>query len=115
MDVSTAGLGNRTIIGVAADVPSLETKQPPLPMILACAGGEAVAYGTLAVRVREGTPALSLGPTLRGAVRAIDASQPVTRVSTVEEDVRQGISSRWFDAMVIASLAALALVLALGG
>jgi putative ABC transport system permease protein len=84
-------------------------------MILACSGGDADADGTLAVRVREGVPALALAPVLRDTVRAIDGSQPVTGVRTIEQDVRQGISSRWFDGMVIASLAALALVLALGG
>lgn len=115
MDLSKFGFGNRTVIGVAADVPSLETKRPPLPMVLPCAGGEAAGYGTVALRVREGTPALTLAPALRSAVRAIDVSQPVTRVRTVEQDVRRGISSRWFDAMVIAALAVLALVLALGG
>ena len=115
MDLSAPGLGHRTIIGVAADVPNLETKRPPLPMALACAGGEPVADGTVAVRVREGTPALALAPALRRAVRAIDPLQPVTRVTTVEQDVRQGISSRWFDALVIAALAALAMFLALSG
>ncbi len=67
------------------------------------------------MRVQEGTEASSLASALRGAVRAIDPAQPVTRVITVEQMVRDGMTSRWFDAMVIGALAALALVLALGG
>jgi putative ABC transport system permease protein len=72
-------------------------------------------YGTVALRVREATPAMTLAPVLRGAVRAMDPAVPVTRVRTLEQMVREGISSRWFDAMIIVALAVLALVLALGG
>jgi putative ABC transport system permease protein len=115
VDLATAGLGTRTVAGVAADVPSLETKRAPLPMVYACAGSERTLYGTLALRVREDTPALTLAPVLRSAVRAMDPAVPVTRVRTLEQMVREGISSRWFDAMIIVALAVLALVLALGG
>ena len=115
LNLSTLLDGSRTVIGIAADMPNLQTKRPPLPMIYACAGPERTGYGDLALRVREGTPAMSLAPVLREAVRTIDPAQPVTRVTTVAQMVRDGISSRWFDAMVIAALAVLALVLALGG
>ena len=107
--------GNATVIGIAADVPNMQTKRPQLPMIYSCAGPERTGYGDIALRVREGTPAMSLAPLLRETVRTIDPSQPVTRVTTVAQMVRDGVSSRWFDAMVITALAALALVLALGG
>ena len=115
LDFTGFMLGNRTIIGVVADVPNIQTKAPPLPTVYTCAGSFRAGYGVVALRVREGTPALSLAPALRSAVRAIDPSQPVTRVTTVERMVRDGMSSRWFDAMVIGALAALALILALGG
>jgi ABC-type antimicrobial peptide transport system permease subunit len=93
----------------------MQTKAPPLPMVYQCAGRERAGYGTVAVRVREGTPALSLAPALRSAVRSIDPAQPVGRITTVEQMVREGLSSRWFDAMVIGALALMALMLALGG
>jgi putative ABC transport system permease protein len=115
LDLSTFGLGNRVVIGVARDVRDIETKAAPLPMLYPCAGAERAGYGTVAVRVREGTPAISLAPALRSAVRDLDAAQPVGRVTTVEELVRDGMSSRWFDAAVIAALSMLALVLSLGG
>lgn len=115
LDLSHVKMGVRTVIGVVADIPDLQTKAPQLPSVFSCAGGERAGYGDIALRVREGTPAASLAPALRSAVRAIDPALPVTRVKTVEQMVREGISSRWFDAMVIAALAALALVLALGG
>jgi putative ABC transport system permease protein len=115
LELSDVSLGSRTIVGVVADVPNLRTKAPPLPMVYACAGRERAGYGTVAVRVQEGTPALSLAPALRSAVRSIDPALPVARITTVEQMVREGISSRWFDAMVIGALAVLALMLALGG
>ena len=115
LDLAKVGLGVRTIVGVVADVRNIQTKAPPLPMIYTCAGRERAGYGVIAMRVREGTAASSLAGALRGAVRAIDPAQPVTRVTTVEQMVRDGMTSRWFDAMVIGALAALALVLALGG
>jgi putative ABC transport system permease protein len=115
LELSHVSLGTRTIVGVVADVPNMQTKAPPLPMIFACAGRERARYGTVAVRAREGTSALSLAPALRSVVRAIDPEQPVARIRTVEQMVREGLSSRWFDAMVIGALAVLALVLALGG
>jgi len=83
--------------------------------VYTCAGRERAGYGTVAVRARAGTPALSLAPALRSAVRSIDPALPVARITTVEQMVREGISSRWFDAMVIGGLAVLALALALGG
>ena len=115
VNLSVALDGSRTVIGIAADVANLQTKRPPLPMIYACAGPARTGYGDIALRVREGTPALSLAPVLREAVSAIDPAQPVTRVTTLAQLVRDGLSSRWFDAMVIVALAMLALVLALGG
>ena len=115
LDLSRWSLGARTIVGVVADVANIQTKAPPLPMVYACAGRERPGYGTVALRVREGTPALSLAPALRSAVRSIDPAQPVGRITTVEQMVREGLSSRWFDAMVIGALALMALMLALGG
>jgi predicted permease len=113
--LSQVSLGTRTIVGVVADVTNLQTKAPPLPMVYACAGSGRAGYGTVAVRARQGTPALSLAPALRQAVRSIDPALPVARMTTVEQMVREGLSSRWFDALVIAALAVLALILALGG
>ena len=115
LDLSQVKMGVRTVVAVVADIPDLQTKAPQLPTIYECTGDERAGYGDIALRVREGTPAVSLAPALRSAVRALDPALPVTRVKTVEQMVREGISSRWFDAMVIAALAVLALVLALGG
>ena len=52
---------------------------------------------------------MALAPALRTAVRELDPAQPVSRVTTVEQTIREGISSRWFDAAVIGALSVLAL------
>jgi ABC-type antimicrobial peptide transport system permease subunit len=83
--------------------------------VFTCAGGDRAAFATVALRARDDTAAADLAPALRTALRAIDPAQPVARLRTVEDMVRDGVSSRWFDAGVIAALSILALVLALGG
>lgn len=115
LDFSKFGLGVRTVVGVVADVKDVRTKAPPLPMVFTCAGRARAGHGVVGLRPRQGVPAMSLVSALHGAVRAIDPLLPVTRVVTVEQLVRDGMSSRWFDALVIVTLAALALILALGG
>ena len=96
-------------------MPDLRTKAPPRPMVFACAGDDRAGYGTVAVRIRDDRDAMALAPALRTAVRELDPAQPVSRVTTVEQTIREGISSRWFDAAVIGALSVLALILALGG
>ncbi|HUE84648.1 MAG TPA: ABC transporter permease [Vicinamibacterales bacterium] len=115
IDLSAFGMGAPNVLGVSADVRNVETKAPPRPTVYECNGGVPGASSIVALRVREGRPALALTPALRSAVRALDPAQPLTRVRTVEQIVREGMSARWFDALVIAALAALALILALGG
>jgi predicted permease len=115
LDLSTFGFGNRVVIGVSGDVRDVGTKAAPMPMVFPCAGEERTGYGTIAVRVRDDTPAMNLAPALRSAVRDLDAAQPLGRVTTVEQMVRDGMSTRWFEATVIGALSMLALVLALGG
>jgi len=115
LDLSNVGIGTREIVGIVADVPDIRTKAAPLPTVYACAGDGRVAYATVAVRGRPDTPAATLAAAVRAAVRGIDPAQPVARVTTVDQMVRDGLSSRWFDATVIAALAILALTLALGG
>jgi putative ABC transport system permease protein len=105
-----------TIVGVAADVRRISDNAPPDPLVYACARRtEAPSAVTVALRVRPAIAAQSLAPALRAAVAAVDPQQPVTRVTTVEDAVREGVSARWFDAGVIVALAMLALALAMVG
>jgi putative ABC transport system permease protein len=115
LDLSEVSLGTRAVLGVAADVPDLRTKAAEPPMVFACVGEDRAGYGTVAVRTHDDTDAMTLAPALRTAVRELDPAQPVSRLTTVEQMIREGISSRWFDAAVIGGLSTLALVLALGG
>lgn len=115
LDLSPAYSGMRTVIGVAADVPDITTKAAPRPTVYTCAGSYKRAHGVVALRVRDDTPAMALGPALRSAVRTLDPAQPVSRLRTVEQMIYDGLSARWFDAAVIGALSALALLLALGG
>ena len=115
LNLGEVASGTRTVVGVAADIPDIRTKAAPMPTVYACAGTERAGYGTIALRAAAGTSLAPFVTELRSAVRAIDPALPVGRVVTVEEMIRDGMSSRWFDATVIAALSMLALILALGG
>ena len=115
LNLSTVMLGTRVVLGVAADVPDIRTKAAQLPTVYACAGQDRSASATIAVRPSGDMAATALAPVLRTVVRELDPAQPVSRLITVEQMVRDGMSSRWFDAIVIGALSTLALILALGG
>ena len=115
LNLGEVASGTRTVVGVAADVPDIRTKAAPMPTVYTCAGAERSGFATVALRAAPGAPLAPIATELRSAVRAIDPALPVGRVVTVEEMVRDGLASRWFDATVIAALSMLALILALGG
>ena len=115
LNLGEVSSGTRTVVGVAADVPDIRTKAAPMPTVYTCAGAERSSFATIALRAAPGAPLAPFVTELRSAVRAIDPALPVGRVVTVEEMIRDGMSSRWFDATVIAALSMLALILALGG
>jgi putative ABC transport system permease protein len=115
LNLATVGLGTRAVLGVAADVPDIRTKAAARPTVYTCAGTDRAASATVALRARGDEDAAALAAALRTAVRELDPAQPVSRVITVDQIVRDGMSSRWFDAFVIGALSTLALVLALGG
>ena len=115
LNLGEVSSGTRTVVGVAADVPDIRTKAAPIPTVYTCAGAERSGFATIALRAAPGALLPPFATELRSAVRAIDPALPLGRVVTVEEMVRDGMSSRWFDATVIAALSMLALLLALGG
>jgi putative ABC transport system permease protein len=114
--IDLSGDGSRTIIGVAADVRRLDTRISSPPHVYGCLSGNDVPLsGTIAVRVRDGVPADSAIPLLREAVRAVDPAQPLTNVRTMSTIVGQAVTSRWFDAALIAAFASIAVVLSTFG
>ena len=58
---------------------------------------------------------IALAPTVRAAIRALDASSPVTAVSTVEAQIGESLAIRRFQAWLLALFSLLAVLLAAVG
>jgi putative ABC transport system permease protein len=70
---------------------------------------------TMVIRTGEGRDPLSLAPSVREFVRAIDPLQPITRVRTYESIVAESLSTRRFTLTLLALFAGTAIILALVG
>jgi putative ABC transport system permease protein len=60
-------------------------------------------------------PPLSLVPTVRQEVRALDPSGPITRISTVDAEIGESLAVRRFQAVLLALFAGLAVLLSAVG
>ena len=102
-----------TIVGVVADMRRTGYDNPVryetfLPYAQRTTGG-------LTLVVRTAGDPLALVPPIRGAVRAIDADQPVFEVMSMDQLLSNMIAQRRFSMTLLATFAALALVLGLVG
>ena len=111
----------KTVIGVAADVhtggPTQEIR-PEFYIPISQAPPEAWRWTnrtmTIAVRARSGDAA-ALTPTVRAAVKSIDPTVPVYNVATMNELLVRSMAEARFHLMLLASLAAVGLLLAAAG
>ncbi len=105
-----------TIVGVVADVRRDGQRADLMPQVYlpaAQTGLYPVRLADVAVLTAADTSALV--PAMRDAVRAVDPDQPVANVRTLEEVLAIGARDQWFQAMLLAMFAALALTLAVVG
>jgi len=72
-------------------------------------------YGGTAIVVRTAGDAARMTPSLIGAVRAVDAEQPVLDIATMDDVVEESLGQRPFAMLLLAAFAMLALVLATVG
>ena len=72
-------------------------------------------YGGTAIVVRTAGDAARMTPSLIGAVRAVDAEQPVLDIATMDDVVEESLGQRPFAMQLLAAFAILALVLATVG
>jgi putative ABC transport system permease protein len=116
LDLGSVDEGTYTVVGVSADIRNLGTNAIPLPTVYACAGpNDAPVSGVIALRARLSTNPSTLTPMIREAVVQADPAQPLANVRTVSEMVGQAMTSRWFDAALVAVFASVALILAVFG
>ncbi|HEX6964642.1 MAG TPA: ADOP family duplicated permease, partial [Gemmatimonadaceae bacterium] len=111
-----------TIIGVVRPVKALSMDEPSTPEtyfpVLQFANDSTLAnIATRSMRyvVRTSGDPLAVAGAVRRVVRTMDPALPVTHLATAETLIAQSMASRRFDMLLLASFAALALVLAAAG
>lgn len=103
-----------TVVGVIRDVRRdgrTEVLEPQVYLPASQTSLYPVRLSELAVRAASGDPH-ALVPAIRAAVWSVDADQPLTRVSTLEETLTAQSAERRFQTLLFAIFAALALILA---
>jgi putative ABC transport system permease protein len=107
----------RLIVGVVADVKGGSLSQPAAPLVYAplTQHWREGWSNVLMLAVRTATPPAAYAPALAGAVRALDAEQPVTQVRTIDELFGRLLSETRFNLLLSGLFAGLALVLAAVG
>jgi len=104
----------RTIVGVVSDVKGGSLNQPTTPQVyvpLSQYRREGWNNG-LMLAVQTTTPPGTLISAIREQVRALDADQPITNVSTMDELLNRTLSTAKFSLLLFGLFAGVALVLA---
>jgi predicted permease len=99
----------RTVVGVVADMRRSGLEREPISQFFLPAAQAPSRGMDLVVRTRQ--VSTGLANTIRSEIRAVDASVPVFRVSTLEQQMNEFMGLRRFQTLLIALFAAAALVL----
>jgi putative ABC transport system permease protein len=110
----TIGGDAMRVVGVVRDVHNAGVARPPLPEAYFPYAQQGALNMTLVVRTASGDP-LALAPALRRAVQAEDRGLPLDKVTALTGVVAGSIGPRRFQAVLLATFAGLALVLAAVG
>jgi ABC-type antimicrobial peptide transport system permease subunit len=106
----TGGSNMREIVGVVADVRQTDLTSPPQPIFYTHAAQE--GFSALTLVVRSSLPTATLAPSVRAALREVDAEIAVARVTTMRDVVTGAVAHPRFYATVLGAFAAMALLLA---
>jgi putative ABC transport system permease protein len=103
-----------TIVGVVADYRNGGLTQPARPEVVTPVRQQ-TEWNQLFVLVRSASDAAALLPTVRQAVTALDADQPVYLSQTLAEAMAASVFQQRISTLLLSALSALALVLAAVG
>jgi predicted permease len=101
------------IVGVVADVRSLELNSEPTPEIYTSYLQD--PFAGMSYVVRSSVEPESLIPSVRETVRAIDKAQPVADVKEMEQIVSEAAAQPRFNSLLLGIFASVALLLAAAG
>ena len=104
----------REIVGVARQVKQRPEEVMPAPQIYVPIDQNAWYQASLTVTPESGPPSAVVA-SVRSALGRVDSERPVTRIRTLDDIAAQATSRPRFRAVLVASFALLALVLAMVG
>jgi predicted permease len=100
----------REVVGIVADVKLGELSEAPVPTIYLYTHQQ--PSPELAVVIRTAVPPLTLAQAAAGAIRSLDAAQPVDNIETMDSVLEQTLTSQRFSALLLGGFACVALSLA---
>jgi putative ABC transport system permease protein len=101
------------IIGVVANIRSLELPSPAIPEIYTAAAQD--AFANMSFVIRTTVEPTSLTAAVRQAIQEVDSSQPLSEVRTMEAIVSESITQPRFNMVLLGIFGALALTLSAAG
>jgi putative ABC transport system permease protein len=104
----------REIVGVARQVKVAPTEPQPVPQLYVPIAQNSFYTATIIVRPSSGS-ASALLPSVRAAIARVDKEQAVARVRTIDVVASEATARPRFRAVLVGTLAALALMLAMVG
>lgn len=101
------------IVGVVANVRSIELKEEPMPEIYMSSAQE--PFIGMSLVIRTSIEPASLAAAIRYAVREVDAAQPVSDIRTMENIVNESVTQPRFNLVLLAIFGGIALILSTAG
>ena len=108
------GTGFMAIVGVVADVRSVDPALPPQPQLFMPFQQHPLGSTSLTLVMRTAADPLLLSHAVVETVRALNGDVPV-RVSTMDATLDQAVSTPWFRTVLLGIFASVALLLAMAG
>ena len=103
-----------TVVGVLDDVRQYQLASASTPQVY-LSYGHSDAWSPSEIVVRSGLPPATVVDAIRASVRELDRNQPVTSVYSMQDVVQQSVARPRFNALLVGTFAALALMLAVVG
>ena len=104
---------DREVVGVVQDVKLFSLREPVRPLLYLPLHQQPAAEMTFVLRVRGDARAMIAG--VRGEIRALDRTMPVTNLTTTDENVRLVLLADWMSAVFVGALGLTGLLLAMLG
>jgi len=112
---STKDTAWRTIVGVVSDIRHASLSEPPVPTAFIAYRQDLESWPRMGFVIKAKGDAASLSAAVRKELAEIDRAQPVYAIQPMENLLRTSVAQRRFIMLLLGSLSAIALTLAMVG